>query len=126
MIQAQTILKNVDNSGVKLVKCLKVLGYRGRGKGSIDDLAVVSIQKMRSTGNKNLKLKKGMVCLALLIRTKQNKTLKDGKSLKFFSKSCILLSPQGQPYGTRVFGPVLKTLRIKKYFKFISVSDFYF
>ena len=71
---------------------------------------------MRTAGNKNLKLKKGMVCLALLIRTKQNKTLKDGKSLKFFSNSCILLSPQGKPYGTRVFWSSTENFTYKEIF----------
>jgi large subunit ribosomal protein L14 len=123
MIQHHTILRVSDNSGAKTVKCIKVLGGFRRKFAVIGDIIVVSIQQLRDTAKskKNLKVKKKEIYKALIIRTKTKLRKKDGFFIYFRENSVALLNKQGKPIGTRIFGPIPKTLK-KKFNKFLSIS----
>jgi len=122
MIQQQTILKVADNSGAKIVKCIKVLGGFKKRYAYLGDMIVVSIQKLRNKSKKTSKVSKGGVFRALVIRTKTRCHKKDGSSFMLDENSVILISKQGNPIGTRVLGPIPKTLKKKKFIKFVSLS----
>lgn len=120
MIQQNTILKVSDNSGAKTVKCIKVLGGFKKKIAKIGDIIVVSIQQIRKKSN--VKVKKKEVYQALLIRTKVNYSKKNGFKDLFFENSVILINKQGNPIGTRMLGPVTRTLKKKKLQKILSIS----
>jgi len=122
MIQQQTILKVADNSGAKIVKCIKVLGGLKKRYAYLGDMIVISVQKLRNKSKKTSKVSKGGVFRALVIRTKTRCSKKDGSSFMLQENSVILISRQGNPIGTRVLGPVPKILKKKKFMKFISLS----
>jgi|TARA_B110001452_G_scaffold24125_1_gene19128 large subunit ribosomal protein L14 len=122
MIQQQTVLKVADNSGAKIVKCIKVLGGFKKRYAYLGDMIVVSIQKLRNKSKKTSKVSKGGVFRALVIRTKTRCHKKDGSSFMLDENSVILISKQGNPIGTRVLGPIPKTLKKKKFIKFVSLS----
>jgi len=119
MIQMQTILNVADNSGAKKVMCIKVLGGSHHMIAALGDVIVVSIKEALPTG----KVKKGEVCRALIVRTKYGVRRKDGNSIKFDSNAVVLLNKQGEPIGTRVFGPVTRELRVKKFTKIVSLAE---
>lgn len=121
MIQQNTILKVSDNSGAKTVKCIKVLGGFKKKIAKIGDIIVVSIQQIRKKSN--VKVKKKEVYQALLIRTKVNYSKKNGFKDLFFENSVILINKQGNPIGTRMLGPVTRTLKKKKLQKILSISS---
>jgi large subunit ribosomal protein L14 len=118
MIQQQTRLTVADNSGAKRVMCIKVLGGSGRRYASLGDVIVVSIKEAIP----NAKVKKGEVAKAVIVRTKKEVRRKDGTYIKFDDNSAVLINPQNEPIGTRIFGPVARELRAKKFMKIISLA----
>lgn len=122
MIQQQTILKVADNSGAKTVKCIKVLGGFKKRYANLGDIIVVSVQQLRNKSKKTSKVLKGGVFRALVIRTKTQYKKKDGSSFALNENSVTLINKQGNPIGTRILGPIPKTLKKKKFMKFISLS----
>ena len=118
MIQAQSRLTVADNSGAKKLMCIKVLGGTGRRYASIGDIVVVSVKEAIP----NSKVKKGDVARAVVVRTKKEIRRRDGSYIKFDENSAVLLTPQNEPIGTRIFGPVARELRAKKFMKIISLA----
>ena len=117
MIFAGTILSVCDNSGVKWVQCLKVLGKRPKAFGKPGDIIVVSIKKVKSLS----KIKKKDIYKAIIVRVKKKILREDGSSINFSKNSVVLLNVKGSPIGNRVFGPVAKELRTKKNAKLVSL-----
>jgi len=122
MIQQQTILKVADNSGAKIVKCVKVLGGFKKRYAKLGDIIVVSVQQLRNKSKKTSKVLKGGVFRALVIRTRTQYRKKDGSSFLLNENSVTLLNKQGNPIGTRILGPIPKALKKKKFMKFVSLS----
>ena len=118
MIQMQTNLEVADNSGARRVQCIKVLGGSKRKTASIGDVIVVSIKEAIPRG----KVKKGDVHQAVIVRTAKQIHRNDGTSIKFDQNAAVLISKQGEPIGTRIFGPVTRELRAKKFMKIISLA----
>jgi large subunit ribosomal protein L14 len=118
MIQAQSILSVADNSGAKEVMCIKVLGGSKRRYASIGDQIVVSIKKAAPKGA----VKKKTVQRAVIVRMKQNLRRKDGTYIRFDENAVVIVNKDGQPRGTRVFGPVARELREGGYQKIISLA----
>ena len=123
MIQQQTILKVTDNSGAKTVKCIKVPGGFKKKIAKLGDIIVVSVQKLRNKSKRTSKVKKKEVCKALIVRTKATHIKKNGIGLKFNENAVVLINKQGNPIGTRVIGPLPKTLQKKVFQKFISLAS---
>lgn len=119
MIQMQSILDVADNSGAKKVMCIKVLGGSHHMIADLGAVIVVSIREALPKG----KVKKGDVCRALIVRTKKGVRRADGSTIKFDSNAVVLLNKQGEPMGTRVFGPVTRELRAKKFVKIMSLAE---
>jgi len=119
MIQMQSILDVADNSGAKKVMCIKVLGGSHRMIANLGDVIVVSVKSALP----NSKVKKGEVYRALIIRTKSGTRRIDGSSIVFDSNAAVLLDKQGELIATRIFGPVPRELRAKKFIKVISLAD---
>jgi large subunit ribosomal protein L14 len=115
----QSKLDVADNSGAKSVKCIKVLGGSHRMIASLGDVIVVAIQQALP----KCKVKKGEVYKALIVRTKYGVRRQDGSTIKFDSNAIVLLNKQGEPIGTRVFGPVTRELRAKKFVKIMSLAE---
>ena len=118
MIQMQTKLKVADNSGAKTVFCIKVLGGTRKKYASVGDLIVVSVREALPAS----KVKKGDVHRAVVVRTRKEIRRSDGSYIKFDNNSAVLLNPQHEPIGTRIFGPVAIELRAKNFMKIISLA----
>ena len=118
MIQTQTKLKVADNSGAKTLFCIKVLGGSRRKYASVGDIIVVSIREALPAS----KVKKGEVHRAVVVRTRKEIRRKDGSYIKFDVNSAVLINPQREPIGTRIFGPVARELRAKNFMKIISLA----
>jgi large subunit ribosomal protein L14 len=118
MIQAQSILDVADNSGARKVMCIKVLGGSKRRYASIGDVIVVSVQEAIP----NAKVKKGDVAKAVIVRTAKEVGRADGSYIRFDTNSAVLIDNQLEPIGTRIFGPVARELRAKKFMKIISLA----
>ncbi len=118
MIQMQSILTAADNSGAKKLMCIKVLGGSKRKYASVGDLIVVSIREALP----NSKVKKGDVKRAVIVRTKKEIRRADGSYIKFDVNSAVLVNDAGEPVGTRIFGPVARELRAKKFMKIVSLA----
>ena len=118
MIQEETNLVVADNSGAKRIRCIRVLGGSSRRYASIGDLIVVSVKAAIPGGG----IKKGEVSRAVVVRTKKEIRRKDGTYIRFDENAAVLLSAQNEPRGTRIFGPVARELRDKKYMKIISLA----
>lgn len=119
MIQVETTLKVADNSGAKSLRCIKVLGATHRRYASVGDIIVVSIQDAIPRG----KVKKGTVHRAVVVRTRKETRRADGSAIRFDSNAAVLVDKQGEPIGTRVFGPVTRELRAnEKFMKIISLA----
>src|SRR4030042_346037 len=118
MIQMQTILDVADNSGARKIGCIKVLGSSKRKYASLGDVIVVSVKDAIP----NSKIKKGDVVRAVVVRTKKGVKRSDGSYIKFDDNSAVLLTPHNEPIGTRIFGPVARELRAKKFMKIISLA----
>jgi large subunit ribosomal protein L14 len=125
MIQHQTILKVTDNSGAKYVKCLKVLGGFKKRFAKIGDTLIVSVLSLRGSSNKSLKVKKGGLYKALVIRTKKSIMMKQNTTCSFRENSVALMNKQNNPVATRIIGPVSLIFK-RKYFKFVSISAGFF
>ncbi len=118
MIQMQTNLKVADNSGARRVQCIKVLGGSKRKTASVGDVIVVSVKDAIPRG----RVKKGDVRRAVIVRTAKEIRRPDGTSIRFDDNAAVLLNPQGEPIGTRIFGPVTRELRAKEFMKIISLA----
>ena len=118
MIQMTTRLDVADNSGAKSVMCIKVLGGSRRKYAHIGDVIVVSVKDALP----NSKVKKGDVLKAVIVRTKFAVSRTDGSYIRFDTNSAVLINPQLEPIGTRIFGPVARELRAKKFTKIISLA----
>ena len=118
MIQTESNLSVADNSGAKRVQCIKVLGGSKRRYASVGDVIVVSIKEAAPRG----KVKKGDVHRAVVIRTRKEIRRVDGSAIRFDSNAAVLINKQEEPIGTRIFGPVTRELRGKKFMKIISLA----
>ena len=118
MIQMQTNLEVADNSGAKRVQCIKVLGGSKRKYASIGDTIVVSVKEAIPRG----RVKKGQVMKAVVVRTAKGVRRPDGSIIRFDRNAAVLVNPQGEPVGTRIFGPVTRELRAKKHMKIVSLA----
>ncbi|OGP19640.1 MAG: 50S ribosomal protein L14 [Deltaproteobacteria bacterium GWA2_57_13] len=118
MIQARTVLEVADNSGARRVQCIKVLGGTKRKYASIGDIIVVSVKEAIP----NAKVKKGDVMKAVVVRTAKELGRPDGTYIRFDNNSAVLIDNQREPVGTRIFGPVARELRAKKFMKIISLA----
>ena len=118
MIQAETRLTVADNSGAREVYCIKVLGGSKRRYASVGDIIVVSIKEAIP----NAKVKKGDVVKAVVVRTKKEISRPDGSLIRFDDNSAVILNPASEPVGTRIFGPVARELRAKRFMKIISLA----
>ncbi|MBE49806.1 MAG: 50S ribosomal protein L14 [Flammeovirgaceae bacterium] len=118
MIQQESRLKIADNSGAKEVLCIRVLGGTKKRYASLGDKIVVTIKNALPNGN----VKKGSVSNAVVVRTKKEIKRKDGSYIRFEDNAAILLNENDEPRGTRVFGPVARELRQKKFMKIVSLA----
>ena len=118
MIIAETNLTVADNSGARLVQCIKVLGGTKKKSATIGDLIVVSVKEAIPNG----KVKKGEVVRAVIVRTSNGVFRFDGSKIKFDKNAVVLLTKEGEPIGTRIFGPVTRELRTKRFTKIISLA----
>ncbi|MBI2210879.1 MAG: 50S ribosomal protein L14 [Deltaproteobacteria bacterium] len=118
MIQMRTVLDVADNSGARKVQCIKVLGGSKRKYASLGDVIVVSIKEAIP----NAKVKKGDVMRAVVVRTAKEMGRPDGTYIKFDNNSAVLIDNQKEPIGTRIFGPVARELRAKRFMKIISLA----
>ena len=118
MIQMQTNLEVADNSGARRVQCIKVLGGSKRRTASVGDIIVGSVKEAIPRG----RVKKGEMHRAVVVRTKKEIRRKDGSAIRFDSNAAVLISPQNEPVGTRIFGPVTRELRSRNFMKIISLA----
>ena len=118
MIQMQTNLRVADNSGARRVQCIKVLGGAGRRYASVGDIIVVSIKEAIPTG----RVKKGDVRRAVVVRVAKDIKRPDGSVIRFDTNAAVLVNNNGEPIGTRIFGPVPRELRAKNHMKIISLA----
>ena len=118
MIQTETRLRIADNSGAKVVSCIKVLGGSKRRYAYIGDIIVVAVKEAMP----NSKVKKGDVVKAVIVRTAKEIRRADGSHIKFDDNSAVLINQQSEPIGTRIFGPVARELRAKNFMKIISLA----
>jgi large subunit ribosomal protein L14 len=118
MIQMQTVLDVADNSGAKKVACIKVLGGTKKRYASIGDVIVVSVKEAVV----NSKVKKGEVARAVVVRTAREVKRPDGSYIRFDGNSAVLINKDLEPIGTRIFGPVARELRARKFMKIISLA----
>ena len=119
MIQMQSRMNVADNSGAREVQCIKVLGGSHRRTANVGDVVVVSVKEAIPRG----KVKKGDVRRAVIVRTKFGLQRKHGEKIRFDTNACVLISNNGEPIGTRIFGPVTRELRAGGYMKIISLAS---
>ena len=118
MIQQETFLRAADNSGAKELKCIRVLGGSTRKYGNIGDVIVCSVRKCTTGGG----VKKGQVVKAVIVRSRKGVRRADGSYIRFDQNACVLIGKDGAPVGTRIFGPVARELRDRKYMKIVSLA----
>lgn len=118
MIQQTSVLDVADNSGAKKVYCIKVLGGSRRRYASIGDIIIVSVREAIP----NSKVKKGEVARAVIVRTQKSLSRSDGSFIRFDGNSAVLINKENEPIGTRIFGPVARELRAKRFMKIISLA----
>lgn len=118
MIQQESRLNVADNSGAKEVLCIRVLGGSGRRYARIGDRIVVSVKSAIPGGN----VKKGDVSRAVVVRARKEHRRRDGSYIRFDENAAVLLNAQGEPRGTRIFGPVARELREKQYMRIVSLA----
>ena len=118
MIHNETNLEVADNSGARRVQCIKVLGGSKRKFASVGDIIIVSVKEAIPKG----KVSKGDVHQAVIVRTAKEIHRNDGSSIKFDNNAAVLITNQNEPIGTRIFGPVTRELRLKKFMKIISLA----
>jgi large subunit ribosomal protein L14 len=118
MIQMQSNLDVADNSGARRVQCIKVLGGSKRRTATVGDVIVVSVKEAIPRG----RVKKGDVHQAVIVRTAKEIRRADGSSIRFDRNAAVLINKQGEPIGTRIFGPVTRELRARKFMKIVSLA----
>lgn len=118
MIHLNTKLKVADNSGAKRVSCIRVVGASNKKVGRIGDVIVANIKEALHDG----KVKKGDVVRAVIVRTVKETKRPDGSSIKFDENSVVIINKDNEPIGTRIFGPVARELRAKKFMKIVSLA----
>jgi large subunit ribosomal protein L14 len=118
MIQVESNLDVADNSGARRVQCIRVLGGSRRKYASVGDIIVVSIKDAIPRG----RVKKGEVTRAVVVRTAKDVRRQDGSCIRFDRNAAVLINKQGEPIGTRIFGPVTRELRAKGYMKIVSLA----
>ncbi len=118
MIQSESVLGVADNSGAKRVKCIKVLGGSKRKYATIGDIIRVSVKEAIP----NSKVKKGTVMRAVIVRTAKETRRADGSYIRFDDNAAVLVNPSNEPVGTRIFGPVARELRAKRFMKIVSLA----
>ncbi len=118
MIQQESMLNVADNSGAKRVCCIRVLGGTRRRYARVGDIIVVSVKEAMP----NSKVKKGDVARAVIVRTKKEIPRPDGSLIRFDENAAVLINQYGEPVGTRIFGPVARELRAKRFMKIISLA----
>jgi large subunit ribosomal protein L14 len=118
MVQTTTTLDVADNSGAKKIMCIRVLGGTKRKYASLGDIIVVSIKEAIP----NAKVKKGEIAKAVIVRTKKEVSRQDGSYIRFDANSAVLVDKDNEPIGTRIFGPVARELRAKRFMKIISLA----
>ena len=118
MVQPQTRLKVADNTGAKVIMCIRVLGGSFRRSGNIGDVIIASVKSAIPGGS----VKKGDVIKAVIVRSSKGLTRPDGSHIKFDDNAAVIIDEQGQPKGTRIFGPIARELRDKGYMKIISLA----
>jgi len=118
MIQIRSILGVADNSGAKKVSCIKVIGASNKLIGKIGDIIVVNVKEAVF----DAKVKKGEVVRAVIVRTRKETRRADGSYIRFDENSCVIVNKDGEPVGTRIFGPVARELRAKKFMKIVSLA----
>ncbi len=118
MIQMRSMLEVADNSGAKKVQCIKVMGGSHKRYARIGDIVVVSIKEALPEGN----VKKGTVAKAVVVRTKNDTRRPDGSYIRFDQNAVVLINAEGDPVGTRIFGPVARELRWKEFMKIVSLA----
>ena len=118
MIQMQTILAPADNSGAKRLQCIKVLGGSKRKYASVGDIVIVSVKEAMPKA----KVKKKDVLRAVVVRTAKAIQRPDGSSIRFDENAAVLINDTGEPIGTRIFGPVARELRAKRFMKIVSLA----
>ena len=118
MIQMSSVLDVADNSGAKKVYCIKVLGGSRRRYASIGDIIVVSVREAIP----GAKVKKGEIARAVVVRTSKEIARPDGSYIRFDGNSAVLINKEGEPIGTRIFGPVARELRDRNYMKIVSLA----
>lgn len=118
MVQMGTVLEVADNSGARKVVCIKVLGGSRRRYATVGDVIVVAVREAIP----NSKVKKGSVARAVIVRTHKEISRDDGSYIRFDNNSAVLVDNQREPVGTRIFGPVARELRAKRFLKIISLA----
>ena len=118
MIQTESVLDVADNTGAKKILCIKVLGGSKRRYASVGDIIIASIKEASPHG----RVKKGDVARAVIVRTSKELRRKDGSYIRFDSNSAVLVNKDGEPIGTRIFGPVARELRTKNFMKIASLA----
>jgi large subunit ribosomal protein L14 len=118
MIQTRTNLEVADNSGARRVQCIKVLGGSKRKSAGVGDVIVVSVKDAIPRG----RVKKGDIYKAVVVRTAKEIRRADGSTIRFDRNAAVLINPQNEPVGTRIFGPVTRELRAKQYTKIMSLA----
>jgi len=118
MIQIRSILGVADNSGAKKVSCIKVIGASNKLIATIGDIIVVNVKEAVHDG----KVKKGEVAKAVIVRSRKETRRPDGSYIKFDENSCVIINKDNEPVGTRIFGPVARELRAKKFMKIVSLA----
>ena len=118
MIQQESILRIADNTGARTALCIRVLGGSGRRYAGVGDVIVASVKDAIPNGG----VKKGEVVKAVIVRTAKETRRKDGTYIRFDDNAAVLINPAGEPRGTRIFGPVGRELREKKYMKIVSLA----
>lgn len=118
MIQTETMLDIADNSGARRVQCIKVLGGSHRRYAGIGDIIKVTIKEAIPRG----RVKKGQVMNAVVVRTRKGVRRPDGSIIRFDQNAAVLLNPQNQPIGTRIFGPVTRELRNERFMRIVSLA----
>lgn len=118
MIQQESYLDVADNSGARKIQCIRVLGTGQQWVGGVGDVIVATVKEAIPRAG----VKKGEVIKAVIVRTKSAINRKDGSSIRFDSNAAVILNAQNEPRGTRVFGPVARELREKKYMRIVSLA----
>jgi len=118
MIQTESMLEVADNSGARRVQCIKVLGGSKRRYAGIGDIIKVTVKEAIPRG----RVKKGQVMNAVVVRTRKGVRRSDGSLIKFDTNAAVLLNPQNQPVGTRIFGPVTRELRTENFMRIVSLA----